>query len=204
MKIILVRHGETLGNLQKKYIGKTDENLCEDGIKKILAAISQKKYPDCDLVFSSPMKRCLETAALIYPEKKIFILKDFTEIDFGNFEGKNFYELENNSDYKKWIFSGGRTDFPCGEKKSDFIKRSVSSFFCMVQKGEKLGVQKICAIVHGGNIMAILSSLTGKNYFDFQIENGGFYSFDFFTDENKNFFITNLNCSKDCNFGEKK
>ena len=43
MKIILVRHGETLGNLGKKYIGKTDETLCETGIKKILDSVSKKK-----------------------------------------------------------------------------------------------------------------------------------------------------------------
>lgn len=196
MKIILVRHGETLGNLEKKYIGKTDETLCDAGIKKILDFVSKKKYPDADVVFSSPMKRCLETAALIFPEKKIFVLKKFTEIDFGSFEGKNFCELEKNPDYKRWISSGGKTDFPNGEKKSHFIKRSIGSFFTMVKKAQKLDAKKICAVIHGGNIMAVLSSLTGKNYFDFQIANGEFYSFDLLCDKNKNFFVNNLTCSK--------
>lgn len=35
MKIIFIRHGKTKGNLEKRYIGKTDESLCEIGIKEL-------------------------------------------------------------------------------------------------------------------------------------------------------------------------
>ena len=28
MKIVLIRHGATKGNLEKRYIGRTDEDLC--------------------------------------------------------------------------------------------------------------------------------------------------------------------------------
>ena len=35
MKIVLIRHGATKGNLEKRYIGRTDEDLCGEGIKKL-------------------------------------------------------------------------------------------------------------------------------------------------------------------------
>ena len=61
MKIIFIRHGKTAGNLEKRYIGRTDEPLCEEGISELESI----KYPDSDEVLASPMKRCLQTARLI-------------------------------------------------------------------------------------------------------------------------------------------
>ena len=34
---------------------------------------------------------------------------------------------------------------------------------------------KVVAVVHGGTIMAVLSELTGREYFSFQVPNGGGY-----------------------------
>ena len=35
MKIVLIRHGATAGNIKKRYIGTTDEDLCASGIESI-------------------------------------------------------------------------------------------------------------------------------------------------------------------------
>ena len=63
-RIFLIRHGATPGNLEGRYIGRTDEALSAAGREDIL----RHQYPPVDLVFTSPMRRCRETAALIYPE----------------------------------------------------------------------------------------------------------------------------------------
>ena len=63
MKLIFIRHGKTAGNLERRYIGRTDEPLCDEGIAEILG----KEYHDADIVVASPMKRCVQTAELIYP-----------------------------------------------------------------------------------------------------------------------------------------
>ena len=73
MKIIFIRHGKTAGNLEKRYIGRTDEPLCEEGISELESI----KYPDCDEVLTSPMKRCLQTAKLVYPDKNVTVCSDF-------------------------------------------------------------------------------------------------------------------------------
>lgn len=36
MKLIFIRHGKTAGNLERRYIGRTDEPLCDEGIAEIL------------------------------------------------------------------------------------------------------------------------------------------------------------------------
>ena len=83
MKIIFIRHGKTGGNLRKAYIGRTDESLCSKGISEL----EKKRYPAADIVVSSPMKRCIETAEIIYPKVPVKIYDDLRECDFGDFEG---------------------------------------------------------------------------------------------------------------------
>ena len=100
MRWILIRHGLTQGNLESRYIGcHTDEPLCEKGIE----ALKEKRYPPVQRVFSSPMKRCLETAAILYPSVPVEIVPAFRECDFGLFENKNYLELNGRQDYQAWI-----------------------------------------------------------------------------------------------------
>ena len=90
MKFILIRHAKTQGNIERRYIGcRTDEDLCAEGI----AQLQTQHYPDADMVFASPMKRCIETAKLLYPDVPFDIIPDFRECDFGDFENRNYEEL---------------------------------------------------------------------------------------------------------------
>ncbi|MBQ8826379.1 MAG: histidine phosphatase family protein [Oscillospiraceae bacterium] len=168
MMIIFIRHGKTNGNLEKRYIGRTDEPLSEKG----RAELSEMNYPDCDIVISSPMKRCRETAEMIYSHKKIICVGGLEECDFGDFEGKNYLELSGDPNYQKWIDSSGRLPFPNGEDTEAFKKRCISAFEKAVEKYTDIGV--ISFVVHGGTIMSILEkyAVPKKDYFDFQVKNG--------------------------------
>ena len=99
----LYRHGKTKGNEEGRYLGRTDESLSEEGKK----ALREKRMPPAEAVFSSPKKRCQETAALFFPGQCRIIVPDLRECDFGIFENKNWRELSGNPAYQKWIDSGG-------------------------------------------------------------------------------------------------
>ncbi len=175
MHIFLIRHGLTAGNLKKRYIGRTDEVLCEEGKNKLLNP--NRNYPISQKVYASPMKRCLETAELIYPEQELSVLADFRECDFGIFEGKNYLELSDCVAYRQWVDSGGTLPFPQGESREKFQKRSIYCFEDMVKQCLDLQVSKVAAIVHGGTIMSIMEryGYPKGNYYDYQIENGEGY-----------------------------
>ena len=165
MKWILIRHGMTRGNLEGRYIGcRTDEPLCPEGID----ALKQKAFPPVHYVFASPMKRCLETAAILFPNIPVEIVPDFRECDFGLFENKNYSELNGRADYQAWIDSGGELPFPGGESRKSFSARSVAAFRSLPPCGEK---ENRALIVHGGTIMAIMEAMASPkgSYYDFQV-----------------------------------
>lgn len=171
VELIFIRHGKTPGNLEGRYIGRTDESLCEDGKNEI----RKKEYPNVDAVFVSPMKRCVETAGIIYPELEQIVIEEFKEMDFGDFEGKNYSQLNGNPDYQKYIDSGGKTAFPNGEALEGFIKRVMEGYAKMQIVLKEKNITKAAVVVHGGTIMACLSSVLGGDYFDYQIKNGETY-----------------------------
>ena len=192
MEIFWIRHGETPSNKEHRYLGgRTDESLSKEGRSFLKREKEAGRYPKAELLFSSPMKRCLETGARLYPDQESRKIESFREMDFGAFEGKNYQELNGNTAYQAWIDSNGTLPFPEGESREDFICRCREGFFEMLREieglclknvgekgpiGEKTEIPlKIAAVVHGGTIMALLSSFYGGEYFDYQVKNGGGY-----------------------------
>lgn len=170
--ITLIRHGATASNERKAYIGITDEPLSKIGVSQI----KSRSYPKADIVFSSPLIRCIETANIIYPERKINIIDNLRETDFGIFEGKNYQDLSDNADYQSWIDSGGTASFPGGESREEAVARSIHGFESILHlSGE---AKQISVIAHGGTIMSILSHYFGGDYYSYHIENGEGYTFD--------------------------
>ncbi len=190
MKLILIRHGMTAGNVEKRYIGITDESLCEKGIESLRSYIGAGIYPMAEMLFVSPLRRCIETAELIYPTLSPMVINDFRECDFGLFEGKNYQELTGNPYYQKWIDSNGALPFPEGEAVEDFKHRCISAFERCIRVAletdrkkadrQSFGLSAVkqeltaAMVIHGGTIMAIMEyyGMPKKSYYDYQVANG--------------------------------
>ncbi len=179
--LAMIRHGETQANRERRYLGKTDEPLSESGIRALQSRKAQNGYPDVRYLFTSPMKRCVETARILYPRVNPVAIPEWEEMDFGRFEYKDHAELKEDEQYLAWIHSGGRLPFPGGESREDFILRCNRGLtrMCSILRqmaGEGEGILiRAGMIVHGGTIMALLSSCGGKDYFDYQVLNGRGY-----------------------------
>ena len=181
-RILFIRHGQTQGNSEKRYIGgRTDEELCEAGIADIRRRIAGGIYPAADELYLSPMLRCRQTAQLIYPQLtgEAVSVEDFRECDFGLFEGKNYQEMEHLPAYQEWVDSMGKKGFPEGETPAAFRARCLQAFYHTMQnsvykKGDAVSDSVSAYIVHGGTIMAILSGIAGvqdKNFYSYQCDN---------------------------------
>ena len=71
MKLFMIRHGATAGNLEKRYVGRTDEGLTEQAVSDLKEEALKLREISGNVaaIITSPMKRCLETAEILFPEK---------------------------------------------------------------------------------------------------------------------------------------
>ena len=185
IRLTLIRHGATFSNQEGRYLGKTDVSLSPDGIGALEKFVADREYPTADVLFSGPMKRCQQTAQILYPGQTPILIPEWTEMDFGVFEGHNYQELSGNPDYQRWIDSDGTLPFPAGESREEFILRSVAGCEKMLyhmktirERSAECGQndRSVSAVVHGGTIMALLSHFLGGEYFDYQVKCGQGYS----------------------------
>lgn len=173
LKVILIRHGATNGNLHHRYIGKTDEPLCEQGIKELTTRVAKGHYPPADIIYVSPMLRCQQTAAILYPNQKKEIIHELRECDFGTFEGKNHQELTGNIEYQAWVDSNAVLPFPQGESKESFSLRCVNAMEELLEKHKDQNIT-MAVVVHGGVIMAVLEHFAKekREFYEWHSENG--------------------------------
>lgn len=155
--IYLIRHGLTKGNAEARYIGHTDEPLSQEGVAQINEMKNNYDYPHADVVFSSPLKRCLETAKIIYPSAKPIEMDGLIEYNFGEFEGKTAAELENHPVFADWLAGKQGVAAPFGESNEEFAKRIANTFIKIVDGLLTTGTLKCAIVTHGGVMNALLS-----------------------------------------------
>lgn len=180
MRILFIRHLPTPGNEKKQYIGRTDEELserAEEEFRRRLEKGNGSLYPSVQYVIASPLKRCIQTAELIFPGHEIITEPMLRECNFGEYEGKTYEELKNEPEYIRWMESGGMTAFPGGEDQTSFRARCADGVQKWISRLLEEGAESAAFVVHGGTIMAAMEKLAGAGheFYHWQVENGGGY-----------------------------
>lgn len=170
MEVILIRHYPTPGNRKRQYIGRTDEAIDESGITNLPVFQAER-------VIASPMRRCIQTAALLFPDQEISEAEELRECDFGLFEGKTYEQLKEEPVYVEWLESGGMIPFPEGEDPAAFRRRCADGVRDAIRSLMKEGVQSVAFVVHGGTIMSALEALSeeDRGFYHWQVKNGEGY-----------------------------
>lgn len=170
IKLWLIRHGMTEGNRHQRYIGVTDEPLCEEG--RIL--LSNVTYPRVQALFVSPLRRCRETARILFGDQEQRVIELLAECDFGEFENKNYKELADNPHYQEWVDSNGTLPFPGGESKEECAARNLKGFEEVLEVLGNEGITEAALVVHGGTIMNIMEmyALPEKAFYEWHVGNG--------------------------------
>lgn len=158
--IYFIRHGQTKYNVEGRFVGSTDLPLTENGRKNIYDLwYERSKHIDKEVIYSSPMKRCIETAHIIFPDEHLEIIKNMREMNFGVFEGKTHDELMDMQAYRNFRATSGKEKIPHGESGIEFGMRVLKGFFEMIGHMNKNSYETAALICHGGVIMAIFSML---------------------------------------------
>jgi len=156
-KLIFIRHGETDYNLGKQYCGFSNPSLNSKGIlqaKKLKSKLIGLNLK-VDKVYSSDLRRAVETAKIVFKSKPLELNSDFREMNFGIFEGLNYQEIMQKYPqiYIRWIDDPLNIKPPEGESLVDLfrrVKRGLSKIFTQ-DKDETIAI-----VTHAGPIRIIL------------------------------------------------
>ena len=158
MELILIRHGTTQGNVEKRFVGTLDLPLIPQGEE--LARRVSGVLPAVEHIYRSPLIRCRQTAELLWPGVVHTVVEELRETDFGPFEGKTQEELKDDPRYRAWAARPGGLDFssmPVGEPAEEVLRRVSTGLAKVAEDAERRGFARAAVVSHGGTLMGLLA-----------------------------------------------
>ena len=152
-QMFLIRHGETAWNVEEVYRGTIDVSLSEVGIKQAEALGKHLSQVKLDAIYSSPLKRALETASWVakYQGIAVIVKQGLIDFNFGEWQGlseqdvKGLYPALHN----EWRTDPQRVRIPGGENLEEVRERG-------------LNVVKEIISEHEGNVALVSHRVVNK------------------------------------------
>jgi broad specificity phosphatase PhoE len=135
LQIILVRHGQTQWNKEERFRGRADLDLDEVGVKQAEAAADWVAKWPVTAIYSSPLRRALNTAQALAGklDLKVKPLQGIIDIDFGKWQGLSAEEAaaDDAALFQKWLVSPHEVQFPGGESL-DTVRQRIKQDVCAI------------------------------------------------------------------------
>ena len=159
----LLRHGQSVWNLENRFTGLTDIDLSPLGIIEAKNAGTILKKLTIDLIFTSMLKRAIHTTEIVANElgKEIQIIKNsaLNERDYGDLQGLN--KADTITKYGEEQVQLWRRSFktkpPNGESLEDTYNRVIPYYKEKIQP--ELKTKNILIIAHGNSLRALIMYL---------------------------------------------
>lgn len=176
-RLLLVRHGEVEARYQRKFGGWIDMDLSPKGKRQARILAKYLRHKTIDVIYASPMRRVQQTLA---PTLKLnghtqTILAGLREIDFGDWTGLGWQEVEERFNFRshEWLDEIHLRGVPNGESGAAFRRRVEP---CLREILSRHSGQNVAIFCHGGvirMILAILLKLPLPKMNHFEIEYAG-------------------------------
>lgn len=162
-EIVLVRHGETVGQSSIRLYGATDVALSAIGLAQIERVAAALRGEVFAAVLASPRVRSRAAAEIVArgqsPAAEVVVVPEFAEVDFGAWEGWTFEEVaaRDPDGWARYHAEGHAFTYPGGESRA--------AFWARVQAGARRVFApargRVAAVLHKGVIKATIAALTG-------------------------------------------
>jgi probable phosphoglycerate mutase len=195
-----LRHGQIKGHETKRFIGQTDVSLDDQGKNQALKWHKLFASIRFNAVYSSSLKRCLDTAQVVCPKHDIHIVPSLNEINMGQWDGKTFAEIKKDrpEEFKKRGSQIHQFRPANGESFKDLSDR-VLPFFndigksqtqlkiknsqnatgtSKIQNRARIPDNKILVVTHAGVIRVLICHILGMNpedLFEIKLDYGQLY-----------------------------
>lgn len=183
--LTLVRHGESEANVRHMLSGWLDVNLTDKGRRELEILRNTVKYPASEIYFSSPLKRCIETSHILFPNAEPIVRDDFREINFRSMEGWILSSKEEIDAYfESWIEDEPYID---EETISDVMERGSEAILRTVKECRDKGLHSATIVMHSGimrSSVVALFNLDKSAFLEMSVPNGLGYILEFNDDLN--------------------
>jgi broad specificity phosphatase PhoE len=162
-ELVLVRHGETVGQSSIRLYGATDIALSELGLQQIGRVAAALRGEGFTRVLASPLQRSRAAAELVAgaqsPPAVVEVVPEFAEVDFGAWEGLTFDEVaaRDPDGFARYHAAGLEFAYPGGESRQAFWSRVQGG----AQRVFASAGGRTAAVLHKGVIKAVIAALTG-------------------------------------------
>jgi len=177
MKIQLIRHCETEWNRLERCQGISDIELNNNGIEQSILLKNFYLDKHIDLIFSSDLKRTMQTTLEINKNLKSNIIQteELREMDQGDFEGLSFSYIRKNfaSQLLEWRSNPKKFRIPNGETLGEVQDRALAFMESLFIKYKSF--KNIIIVSHNLVIASILcyySNRDLKDFADFTLDSG--------------------------------
>ncbi len=155
--LVLVRHGETVWNIEGRYQGHLDSPLTEVGQKQVKALAERLRGEALAAIYSSDLERCRLTAQPVVDGLGLELLLDkrLRERNVGIFEGLSHAHAQQQHAEAFHAYRHGASDYviPQGESTVMLLERALS---CLEELAQKHAGERIMVVSHGGTISSFL------------------------------------------------
>ena len=192
-ELILVRHGETEWNVEEVFRGRIDIELNETGLRQTELLAQYLSGLNIDAVYSSPLRRALNTAEVIarYHKLKVEIASGLTDFNYGKWQGLLHQEVKRR--YKKlhlqWLENPHLIRMPDGESLDEVRERALTVVDEVVAKHEGTVVLVSHRVVNKVLTCALLG-LDNSHFWNIRQDTCGMTTFAY---ENERFILTKHN-----------
>jgi 2,3-bisphosphoglycerate-dependent phosphoglycerate mutase len=161
--IVLVRHGETNWNRERRYQGHADTPLNEDGRSQAAELAELLAAEQVTVLYTSPLRRARETAEIIAARLGLQLrtLEALREIDVGGWEGLTIDEVRGR--YPERFERDWHSGWEDGETYHELEQRVVPA---LVKLGSKHDGAHLVGVTHAGPIRAAIAASLGLSYDD--------------------------------------
>ena len=151
IELVIMRHGATKGNEERRYVGALDHPLSPLGCAQAVAA---GIHPEIDRVYVTTLVRSQQTAAICFPCAQQVIVDGLQEMNFGVFAGRSADEMVDDADYRAWVDGNCEGQCPEGESRAQASNRICRALGKLVVNAQKAGEKRVILVAHGGTLMA--------------------------------------------------
>ncbi|MFH1190525.1 MAG: histidine phosphatase family protein [Candidatus Omnitrophota bacterium] len=157
-RVMLIRHGRTAWNAERRYMGHTDMDLDDIGILQAAKTHCRLKAEKIGRVYASDSRRAYNFASMLFKGKAVVRVPDLREMNFGVLEGMTYNEVVGRypQAYDEWLSGADPSGIPEGESVRSFSERVLRAFGGIVSSD---GSGPLAIVTHAGPIRTIVNSI---------------------------------------------